>query len=272
VRPLAIVGNLSRDLVGGGPPRVGGAPFYAARALRVLGRPAVVATKCATVDRPELVPALVALGVPVRSCGGESTATFAYEYDGDVRRMRVEALGDPWTEEDARGWVSEALGRAEWVHVGALARSDFPSGTLAALAGRGRTLSFDGQGLVRPARTGTLELDADFERDVLEHVSILKLAEEEAELLAPGLDEEALRALGVPEVVVTLGSRGAAVLAGGRLERIAARPVADGIDPTGAGDAFAAASLPARSEGHAPLSSARRATALVAGLLSARLR
>jgi sugar/nucleoside kinase (ribokinase family) len=186
--------------------------------------------------------------------------------------MRVEALGDPWTEEDARGWVSDAVGRADWVHVGALARSDFPSSTLAALAGRGRTLSFDGQGLVRPARTGPLELDADFDRDVLEHISILKLAEEEAEVLAPGLDEEALSALGVAEVVITLGSRGAALLAGGRLERIAARPLAGEIDPTGAGDAFAAAYLAARSEGHAPHASARRATALVAGLLSARLR
>ena len=272
MRPLAIVGNLSRDLVGGGPPRVGGAPFYAGRALRVLGRPAVVVTKCAAIDRPELLPPLVALGVPVRSRGGESTATFAYEYDGDIRRMRVEALGDPWTEEDARVWVAETLGHAEWVHVGALARSDFSPGTLATLAGRGRMLSLDGQGLVRPARTGPLELDADFDRDVLKYVSILKLAEEEAEVLAPGLDEEALSALGVAEVVVTLGSRGAAVLSGGRLERVVARPVAGKIDPTGAGDAFAAAYLAARSEGHAPLSSARRATALVASLLSARLR
>ena len=271
MRPLAIVGNLSRDLVGGGRPRVGGAPFYAARALRVLGRPAVVATKCAAVDRPELVPPLVALGVPVHSQGGESTATFAYGYDGDSRWMRVEALGDAWTEEDARGWVADALGRAGWVHVGALARSDFPAETLEVLA-RGRRLSLDGQGLVRPARTGPLELDGDFDREVLRRVTILRLAEEEAELLAPGLDEGALRSLGVPEVVVTLGSRGSVVLAGGRLERIAARPVEGAADPTGAGDAFAAAYLAARSEGHSPLAAARRATELVAGLLGAHLR
>ena len=272
MRRLGIVGNLSRDLVGGGPPRVGGAPFYAARALRVLGRPSVVATKCAAVDRPELVPPLVRLGVPVRSRSGDSTATFAYEYDGDVRRMSVQALGDPWTTEEARGWVEDTLGRADWVHVGALARSDFPPATLAALAIHGRHLSLDGQGLVRPARTGPLELDAEFDRDVLRHVSILKLAEEEAELVAPGLATRALRALGVREVVVTFGSRGSAVFAHGRLERVPARPVAGGADPTGAGDAFAAAYLAARSEGHVPYAAARRATALVAGLLGARLR
>ena len=249
---------------------MGGAPFYAARALRVLGRPAVVIAKCAAVDRPELVPPVVALGVPVRSRGGESTATFAYGYDGGARWMRVEALGDPWTEEDARGWVADALGRAEWVHVGALARSDFPAETLAAL-GRGRRLSLDGQALVRPPVAGPLELDAGFDREVLRHVAILKLAEEEAELLAPGLDEAALRSLGVPEVVVTLGPRGSVVIAGGRIERIVTREV-ETVDPTGAGDAFAAAYLAGRSEGHSAFAAARRATALVSGLLAARLR
>jgi sugar/nucleoside kinase (ribokinase family) len=271
VRPLAIVGNLSRDLLAGQPPRVGGAPFYAARALRVLGRPAVVAAKCAGVDRPELVPPLIALGLPVRTHAGESTATFAYDYDGDRRRMRVDALGDPWTEDDVRGWLGRALGRAAWVHVGALARSDFPAATLAAL-GRGRRLSLDGQGLVRPAATGPLELDGDFDRALLRDVSLLKLAEEEAELVAPGLGRTALRSLGVPEVVVTLGSRGSIVLAGGRVERVPARPVLGEVDPTGAGDAFAAAYLAARGDGHSPFAAARRATALVAGLLGARLR
>jgi sugar/nucleoside kinase (ribokinase family) len=44
------------------------------------------------------------------------------------------------------------------------------------------------------------------------------------------------------------------------------------IDPTGAGDAFAAAYLVSRSTGHAPTAAARRATALVAGLLGRRLK
>jgi len=44
------------------------------------------------------------------------------------------------------------------------------------------------------------------------------------------------------------------------------------IDPTGAGDAFAAAYLVSRSTGHAPAAAARRATALVTGLLARRLK
>ena len=43
-------------------------------------------------------------------------------------------------------------------------------------------------------------------------------------------------------------------------------------DPTGAGDAFAVAYLASRADGHAPAASARRATALVATLLSGRAR
>jgi sugar/nucleoside kinase (ribokinase family) len=157
------------------------------------------------------------------------------------------------------------------VHVGALARSDFPAETLAALA-RERRVSFDGQGLVRPARTGPLELDGDYDPEVLRHVSILKLAEEEAEALVGEPDEDALRSLGVPEVVLTRGSRGSLVLADGKLSQVPARAVSGETDPTGAGDAFSAAYLVSRSTGHAPTAAARRATALVAGLLGRRVK
>ena len=62
------------------------------------------------------------------------------------------------------------------------------------------------------------------------------------------------------------------MIVNGRAERVPARPVEDGIDPTGAGDAFAVSYLAARADGHAPVSAARRATALVAALLLGRAR
>jgi sugar/nucleoside kinase (ribokinase family) len=263
---LAVVGNLSRDLVDGGSPRVGGAPFHAGRALRVLGGRALVVAKCAAADRRELLLPLIGLGVPVLWRGSSSTAAFSFRYDGDRREMTVDALGDPWTPGEVQG-----IGRARWVHVGALAHSDFPPETLAQLACE-RRVSLDGQGLVRPARTGPLELDDGYDHEVLRHVSVLKLAEEEARVLVGEPSVDALSSLGVPEVVVTLGSRGSLVLAGGRLERVAGRPVGGEIDPTGAGDAFAAAYLVSRQGGHAPAAAARRATAVVAGLLGQRLR
>jgi sugar/nucleoside kinase (ribokinase family) len=76
----------------------------------------------------------------------------------------------------------------------------------------------------------------------------------------------------VPEVLLTRGAEGATVILNGRAERIPARPVENGVDPTGAGDAFAISYLAARAEGHAAASAARRATALVAALLLGRAR
>jgi sugar/nucleoside kinase (ribokinase family) len=263
---LAVVGNLSLDRVEGGPPRAGGPPFWAARALRALGAPALVAAKCADSDRVVLARPLVALGIPVLWLGGASTAAFSIRYDGDHREMTVDRIGDPWTPDDAR-----RLGDARWVHVGALAQTDFPAETLAELAAD-RRLLFDGQGLVRPPRTGPLELHADYDPEVLRHVTVLKLAEEEARVLVGEPDEAGLRALGVAEVVVTLGSQGSLVFADGRLERVAAQPVSGPVDPTGAGDAFAVAYMAARAGGHAPVPSAKRAGALVTGLLARRLR
>ena len=104
---------------------------------------------------------------------------------------------------------------------------------------------------------------------MLGNVAVLKLSEFEAGLLG-GLDEQSLRALGVPEVVVTLGSRGALVLERGRFEHVPGRPVEPVVDPTGAGDAFGAAYLAARATGNGPVGAARRACGLVADLLSGR--
>jgi sugar/nucleoside kinase (ribokinase family) len=158
---------------------------------------------------------------------------------------------------------------AEWVHVGALFRGEFPAETLAALTAGGVRLSFDGQGLARPARSGPLVLEPEPELSILRHVSVLKLSEEEAMALAGGLDERSLSALGVPEVVVTLGSRGCVLVAEHRLVHVPADPL--DADPTGAGDAFAATYAFERSRGAEPQPAAERATQLVHSLLAGSL-
>jgi sugar/nucleoside kinase (ribokinase family) len=271
VSDVAVIGNTTRDVVEGGPPRVGGPAFHAARALRLLGTRGRVVTRCAPDDRRVLLTRVVALGLPVAWAPGQTTAAFSFRYESDRRLMNVDALGDPWTPADARGWAGRGLGRAEWVFVGGVARSDFSVETLAELA-RGRRLLLDAQGLVRPDRTGPLVLDAEFDRDALRHVSMLKLAEEEAIVLAGSLEPEALRGLGVAEVLVTFGSRGSLVVAGSRVERVTVRPDERRVDPTGAGDAFCAAYLDSRAAGHGPESAARRASALVTHLLLGRAR
>src|SRR5205814_4141405 len=80
---VAVVGNLSLDLVDGGPPRPGGPPLYAGRALAALGVPALVCAKCAQRDRGRLLPALQALELPIELRDGKSTAKYTFSYDGD---------------------------------------------------------------------------------------------------------------------------------------------------------------------------------------------
>jgi len=267
MRPLGVIGHLARDVIADGPPRIGGGPWHAGRALRALQRDALLAVKCGEDDRACFRRRLAGLGLPTTIASGGETTSFSFVYAPDGRReMRVDAIGEPWRAEDA---AERTLRRAEWIHVSPLLRGDLTPDTLERLA-RGRRLLLDGQGLVRPRRTGPLVLDGDFDLELLCHVSILKLADEEARAIVGDADLEELRALGVPEILVTFGLQGSLVLARGASERVRAHPV-DG-DPTGAGDAFAAAYLTGRSAGHAPVSAARQATALVASLLSRQAR
>jgi sugar/nucleoside kinase (ribokinase family) len=263
--PLAVCGNVAIDVIDGRPPTIGGGPYHCGQALRLLERPSRIFAKCATADRSVVLPRLSALGVPLTIVDADVTASFALSYDGETRRTEILAVGDPWEPHDVG-----ALGRLQWVHVAPLARSDFPAETLSELA-RGRRISYDGQGLVRAPVAGPVRLDASYDRTVLEHISFLKLAHEEAATILADDSEAAVFSLGVPEVVITLGSRGSIVYADGRSTHVPCHPIL-GVDLTGCGDAYAVGYLAARSDGLAPVAAARRATALVALLLSARKR
>ena len=257
-----MIGPLARDVVDGHASRIGGGPWHAGRALRALQQRAVVVAKCGEPEQRSYLRRLAALGLPVSLSAAGETTSFSFRYDGAGRReMRVETIGEPWSESDDPEGV---LRRVEWVHLAPLLRDDFSAETLERI-GRRRRLLLDGQGLVRARRLGPLTLDADFDRSLLRHVSILKLAEEEAQAILGDAELEELRELGVPEVVVTFGARGSLVLTRDAVLRVAARPARG--DPTGAGDAFSVAYLGARAGGHRPISAARRASALVCALL-----
>ncbi len=252
---IALLGNLCRDVFPDRPPATGGGPYHGARALQRLRVPARIITRCAPADRDELLPPLVRLGTPVRCISGRTTASCAIDNDGDERHMRLEAIGDTWEAAD----VPELPMSVRWIHIAPLARSDFPARTLGVLSRRYR-ISYDAQGLVRVPEVGPLRLDADFDPAVLGFISILKVAEAEADVLGD-LDK-----LGIGEIVLTRGSHGSTVITRGRRENIPAHPLSS--DPTGAGDAFATAYVVARNAGFTPAGAARRATAVVASLMS----
>jgi sugar/nucleoside kinase (ribokinase family) len=252
---IALLGNLSIDLLPGQAPRAGGGPYHGARALQRLRVPARIVARCALQDSGSLLPSIVRYGTPVRYVHGASTATFSIAYDGDRREMRVESVGDSWVPGD----LPQLPPAVRWVHVAPLARSDFAPETLAAI-GRRRRLSLDGQGLVRAPELGPLRLDADFDPELLRHVWVLKLADEEAGVIGD------VTTLPVREILVTHGGRGSTLYLGGHREEIPAHNLAG--DPTGAGDAFMTAYVAARDTGFGPAGAARRATAVVASLLT----
>jgi sugar/nucleoside kinase (ribokinase family) len=263
VSEIAVIGNLARDVIAGAPPRPGGAVFYSGRALALLGADARVGVSCAREDWAQLSPALENFRLPVAWYESPTSTAYSFHYEGERRIMRQDAVGDPWSPDRA----VEAVGDARWVHVGALVRTDFPEETLAALAARdGRRLLVDAQGLVRTADLGPLRTDGQI-GDVLRHVHILKLNDEEAETLVGSAEPEAVGRLGVPEVLLTLGSHGAWVIAGGEVTNVPAQEVEGSVDPTGAGDTFSAAYLIARAADRDPVAAASEATQAVADFL-----
>ena len=269
---VAVLGNLVKDVVAGAAPRPGGAVFYQARAFHNIAPTADVqlVTRCTLEDRELLVPPLEELGLPVTWRPARETQAFSFHYQGERRVMDVDALGDPWTRDDVEGWVAQAIGGTPWVMVGALTRADFPPETLSALRVEGRQLLLDAQGLVRRGTLGPLVRDGDVPPESWTSVRAVKLNESEAKILVGSLEPNDLRRLCVPEVVLTLGSRGALVVTADRAEHVSATPVSGPVDPTGAGDTFWVSYLVSRSEGADAVEAARAATDAVSAFLAER--
>ncbi len=180
---------------------------------------------------------------------------FALRYDGDERAMTLADPGAPWTLEDAcasaaRGGCRSARSRAPTSRVR-------PRGAGARPPARARRSGARPSGRRRPARP----------RRRLRRSSsaTCRCSSSARSRWTRSAATTPSRALGVPEIVLTHGSRGA-VLAGGRREPVPVRR-AGTIDPTGAGDAFLAAYIWSRAAGHRPLSAARHAASTTARVL-----
>lgn len=198
----------------------------------------------------------------------EVTSSFSLDYDDtDHRHMGVQAIGPVWSATD----IEVADPATTWVHLAPLLRTDFPAGTLAALAARGHRLAYDGQGLVRADRLGPLVEDRHFPADLLADVDILKLAEDEAVIVADGrFDASTAQRLGVAEILVTYGSEGCDIYVEGAVERVPAAWRVLDVQTTGAGDMFTACYVAHRAAGRDPRRAAEAASELVAGELEKR--
>jgi len=269
VPTIAVAGNVAVDRIDGEPPSAGGCPSFAAQALRMLGREGQILTRYAAADHEFFERVLSTLGVPLTTLAAESTTGFEFRYEGEHRTMTVGSIGQPWSPADAAA-IDPGV---SWVHVAPLLRSDFPPEALAALAGDGRTVSYDGQGLVRVPEIGPLKVDAAFDLTLLESISVLKLAEDEAVVVADGpFEERHAHSLGSREILVTYGSEGCMLYVEGASQHVPAARQVLGVQTTGAGDVFMVGYVTARSDDDDPRTAAEKASALVAEILEERKR
>lgn len=270
VAGVTVLGNLAVDVIDGAPPSPGGCASFAGVALEAVGGPGRIVALGAPDDHALFDPLLARFGDLVHILPSRVTSGFRLDYvDTNHRRMSVDAIGPVWGPAE----IEAADPDTTWVHLAPLLRTDFPPDTLALLAARGHRVAYDGQGLVRADRVGPLLEDPHFPPDLLEHIAMLKLAEDEAVVVADGpFDLATARRLGVPEIVVTFGSEGCDIYTDGVVQRVPAAWRVDGVQTTGAGDMFTACYVAHRAAGDGPVDSARHASELVARELDKRVR
>jgi ribokinase len=128
------------------------------------------------------------------------------------------------------------------------------------------------------AATGIVVLNpaptAPLPAELVERVDVLVPNEGELDRLAAAADDDGsqslssierrARSIGVGDVVVTLGARGALVVPADGPSRLVEPPVVDTIDTTGAGDCFCGALSVALAEGRSLLDAARFAATAAA--------
>ena len=115
---VAAIGNLSLDVVAGGPPRPGGAAFYAARAFARLEADGRVVTRCAAREADVLLPPLRAFGIPVTSGTAATTTAVA-----TVMRVATFTEGSLACAREARAKTAETS-RGNQGRVGVSATAD----------------------------------------------------------------------------------------------------------------------------------------------------
>lgn len=226
-----VLGHVTLDLTEEGF-RLGGTAAYAALAAQALGEAAAVVTSAG----PELDLAALLPGIAVAVAPAAATTTFRNIYPGGQRRQFLyaqAALLGP-------ACVPKAWRQAPVVLLGPVAQEVEPAvaelfdkkASLVGVSPQGWLRRWDREGRVRPAPWRGC-------REVLRRARALIISEEDI-THRPVLEEAWARQVEV--VVVTCGERGARVHWRGEV-RSAPAFAAQVVDPTGAGDVFAAAFL-----------------------------
>jgi len=250
---FVIAGNVARDITPSGW-APGGTAVYAGLVARGLGRRVGVVTAAP----PDVVAAGLPPDVAVARADVAEATSFENVYSAGGRVQYLRATGSP---------IPPALVPAAWTNAAVVLLGPVYHEVSVALAARFTgMIGVCAQGFLR--RTGpesrvTPMPPAEWDAlPVLRHVHVLFLSEED---LGGGTGREVPPAwlAAVPVTVLTAGPRGARLHVDGRWSETPAIPATE-LDPTGAGDSFAAAFLIALNEGAAPPDAARFAAAVAA--------
>jgi sugar/nucleoside kinase (ribokinase family) len=248
------IGHVARDEFEGEPTwRLGGTALYAAATVARLGVSAALVTRVGLGEKAALEERCAQLGIALRALPSSATTIFGFRYIEGRRLMRLKAR--------ARG-IAPSDVPAEWraaraVVLGSVAheldRSLFgtTSSHATVLVAQGYLREWSADGAIRPREWE----DAD---EIVPLVTAVVLSEDDVagDLTAPR------RWARNGRVYVTLAERGVLVLDRGSETTIAGYRAERVVDPTGAGDAFAAGLAIALADGRPPDDCARYANAV----------
>jgi hypothetical protein len=236
-----LIGHVCRDIISspGSQPQhsFGGTVTYAALTARALGLNVAVLTSAA----PDLPLAQIWPGIPAHCIPSASTTTFENRYNDGQRRQVLRATASKIGPDDIPPrWRQAAL-----VHLGPVAQevdpalaAEFPS-SLVGITPQGWLRAWDESGQVYPHSQGKERIGGLLACQNGPCPGAVVLSIEDV-----GGDEKLVAEWAArtdqPLLVVTRGERGATLYVGGKADHIPA-PRVRAVDPTGAGDIFAAA-------------------------------
>ena len=261
--PFLAIGHTARDEFPDGRWRLGGSALYGAATAAKLGAKVTLVTRAGPKEREALETLCQELGITLRALPGDVTTTFDFTYDAAGHRtLRLRAKAAPIT----RAEVGRAVGTPKAVLLASIA-GELDDSLFAPWSGAKRVLA--AQGLLRAFGPDGIVIATAWKAyaRLLPKVDAVVVSEED--------HAEDSAWLPFTTVVVTEAERGSSLHARGVTTHVPAFAVAEVIDQTGAGDAFAASLAIGLAEGRpiadAALFASAAASFAVEGLGMSRL-
>ena len=227
----------------------GGTSFYFAHGISALDPSKFLLVTSLAESEMAAVDDIRGKGVAVKVLPSRNSVYFEniYGENQNNRKQRVLAKADPFTVEGLKDVDARIY------HLGSLLADDFPLELVKYLSTKG-VLSVDAQGYLREVR-GDKVFPVDWvdKREALKYITVLKVNEHESEVLTgeknPYAAARILADWGVKEVLLTLGSNGSLIYAGGNFYEIPAFEPEEVVDATGCGDTYMTGYLYMRNKG-----------------------